>query len=229
MDNSEESRGRVAIVEDDPVVREHLIDIISAAPRLDLAGVAPSVERGRALIAQCPDLFLLDIGLPDGNGLDLAREIKQQLDCRVLILTSFGDRRTVLMAVDAGADGYLLKDSSADFIRDGIEATLDGGSPVSPAAAVYLMERLRGGGSLPPEHETLDDDPSVPASTRLTPREAELLTLFARGISYKQAARELDISPLTVGNHVKSIYRKLAVHSRGEAVYAAIQSGELKV
>ena len=126
MDNSEESRGRVAIVEDDPVVREHLIDIISAAPRLDLAGVAPSVERGRALIAQCPDLFLLDIGLPDGNGLDLAREIKQQLDCRVLILTSFGDRRTVLMAVDAGADGYLLKDSSADFIRDGIEATLDG-------------------------------------------------------------------------------------------------------
>jgi DNA-binding NarL/FixJ family response regulator len=106
-------------------------------------------------------------------------------------------------------------------ILSGIEATLAGGAPISPAAAVYLLETLRG-----PTQDSLVSDatPSV-----LTPRERELLKLFAKGTSYKEAARMLEISPLTVGNFVKSIYRKLAVNSRGEAVYRAVSAGHIKL
>ena len=124
-------------------------------------------------------------------------------------------------ALQCGADGYLLKDSNAATILSGIEATLAGGAPISPAAAVYLLDALRGPIAAEP-------DPAPPLSV-LTAREIELLKLFATGASYKDAARQLEISPLTVGNHVKSIYRKLAVNSRGEAVYSAMRSGQLKV
>jgi DNA-binding NarL/FixJ family response regulator len=128
----------------------------------------------------------------------------------------------VVAALNAGADGYLLKDSGPDTILDGIRATLDGGAPISASAAVYLLERLRGSGPGAPEVV-------VPEAERLTPREIELLELFSRGHSYKLASRALGISPLTVGNHVKSIYRKLQVHSRGEAVYEAVRRKQLSL
>lgn len=214
------ANARIAIVEDDPIVRDYLIDIVTGADELDLAGVAPNLARARELLALGPDLFLVDIGLPDGSGLDFVPGVKAHGEAKVLVLTSFGDRETVVGAIRAGADGYLLKDSTAAVILDGIRTTLAGGAPVSSAAAVYMLELLRAD---PPRGEAPEERDSG-----LTPREAELLGVFARGGSYKEAARDLGISPLTVGNHVKSIYRKLAVHSRGEAVYEAIRSGQLK-
>ncbi|ANU08708.1 response regulator [Paraurantiacibacter namhicola] len=221
-DEAREWDSRIAIVEDDPVVREHFIEIISDEDGLDLIGVAPTLRKAADLLAQKPDLILLDIGLPDGSGLDFIEVIRERCDTKILIVTSFGDRQTVVTAIRAGADGYLLKDSNTHQILDGIEATLQGGAPVSASAAVYLLDRLREGPS------NLDADAANKESV-LTPREVELLELFAKGQSYKVAARELGISPLTVGNHVKSIYRKLAVHSRGEAVYEAVKSGQLKL
>ncbi|MCP5396388.1 MAG: response regulator transcription factor [Sphingomonadaceae bacterium] len=208
------------MVEDDPIVRDHFIDIVTRAPSLDLAGVAPTIARGRELLALSPDLFLVDIGLPDGSGLDFIPEIKEGTQAKILVVTSFGDRDTVVTAIRGGADGYLLKDSSPEVISEGIAVTLEGGAPISAAAAVYLLDRLRSA----PLVEAAEEEDSG-----LTPREVELLQLFARGDSYKEAARTLGISPLTVGNHVKSIYRKLAVHSRGEAVYEAIKTGQLKI
>ena len=204
---------RIAIVEDELPIREQLIELISASPEFDIAGVATSLKSGRELITLQPDLFLVDIGLPDGSGLDLIAEVKRASSAKVLVLTMFADRETVVAAVHGGADGYLLKDSSASVIHDGIAVTLLGGAPISAAAAVFLLERLR-------------RDPVPPPATgspagELTEREILLLRLFARGLSYKETARELGISPLTVGNYVKSIYRKLAVNSRGAAVYAA--------
>jgi DNA-binding NarL/FixJ family response regulator len=210
---SDAPRPRVAIVEDDPIVREHLMDILPRA--FDVVGAASNMREGRGLIAVSPALFLLDIGLPDGSGLDLAAEIKAACEARVLILTSFGDRETVVAAIQAGADGYLLKDCDADTLLDGVAVTLAGGAPISAAAAVFLLERLRP--KQPPQEKTAQED------KELTAREIELLRQFARGASYKEAARTLSISPLTVGSYVKSIYRKLAVHSRGEAVYEAIK------
>lgn len=202
------------------MVRDHFIEIISDADNLDLAGVAPNLAKAADLIRQKPDLFLLDIGLPDGSGLDFITSIQRSCEAKILIVTSFGDRQTVVTAIDAGADGYLLKDSSSRAILEGIEATLAGGAPISASAAVYLLERLRRAPLV---------DPVVRDDNGLTPREIELLELFAKGESYKEAARTLGISPLTVGNHVKSIYRKLAVHSRGEAVYEAMKTGQLKL
>jgi DNA-binding NarL/FixJ family response regulator len=212
---------RIAIVEDDPIVREYLIEIVTAAPDLDLAGVAPNLARARDLVGLAPDLFLVDVGLPDGSGLDLVPYVKANCNARVLVVTSFGDRETVVTAIAAGADGYLLKDSDPDVIRDGIRVTLAGGAPISAAAAVYLLERLRHNGGM--------IAPAVEEDSGLTPREVELLEVFAKGSSYKEAARLLGISPFTIGNYVKSIYRKLAVHSRGEAVYEAVKTGQLKL
>ena len=212
---------RIAVIEDDLHVREHFFDIISAEASLDLAGAASSLARAEALLVLKPDLFLVDIGLPDGSGLDFIPKIKAQTTARALVITSFGDRETVVTAIEAGADGYLLKDSSAEVVLEGIHATLDGGAPISAAAAVYLLDRLRAGPSASEE--------IARGENGLTPREIDLLELFARGESYKEAARTLGISPLTVGNHVKSIYRKLAVHSRGEAVYEAVRRGQLRL
>lgn len=217
---SDEARTwRIAIVEDDPVVRDHFIEIVSDARDLDLAGFAPSLRRARELLALKPDLFLIDIGLPDGSGLDFVAEARS-VGARALMVTSFGDRETVVAAIRAGADGYLLKDSSNVSVLEGIRVVLAGGAPISAAAAVYLLERLRG------DHELAD--PAEAEDSGLTPREVELLKIFAKGSSYKEAARALGISPLTVGNYVKSIYRKLAVHTRGEAVYEAVKTGQLK-
>jgi len=214
----------IAILEDDPNVSRHFREIIETAPDLMLVGMAGSLAEARGLLALTPDLFLTDIGLPDGSGLTFIPEIRAHIpDGRILVITAFGDRDTVVTALNAGADGYLLKDSSTAVILDGIQATLDGGAPISPSAAVYLLERLR---TPEPQQGTM---PEASGEERLTPREIELLELFARGQSYKAAGRALGISPLTVGNHVKSIYRKLQVHSRGEAVYEAVRRRQLKL
>lgn len=211
---------RILVVDDDPVVCEHFGDIIRSCPRMRLAGSAYNLSEARSLIADRPDLVLLDLGLPDGSGLSIIGEIKQSAAAFVLVVTSFGDRETVVAALSAGADGYLLKDSDNATVLSGIEATLAGGAPLSPSAAVYLLDSLRGAAG---------QTGHASEQSGLTTREVELLKLFARGLSYKEAAKALEISPLTVGNYVKSIYRKLAVNSRGEAVYTAMKSGQLKV
>ncbi len=212
---------RIAIVDDDPIVRDYLIEIVTSASELDVAGVAPSLVKARDLLELKPDLFLVDVGLPDGSGLDLVAEIKAACEAKALVLTSFGDRETVVTAIRAGADGYLLKDSAISVILDGIRTTLAGGSPVSPAAAAYMLDLLRG--------KSAFIEPAEAEDNGLTAREIELLEVFAKGGSYKEAARILGISPFTIGNHVKSIYRKLAVHSRGEAVYEAVKTGQLRL
>lgn len=210
---------RVAIVEDNQIVRESLAEQIQAVDGLTLAGTAESISSAAALITLGADVFLLDLGLPDGEGSALIPHIKAAGDAKVIVLTSFGDRDTVVRTIEAGADGYLLKDSSTADIITAISAALDGGAPISAAAAVHLLERLRAG-------PDLADDEGRPA---LSAREAELLQLFSKGYSYKETARLLSISPLTVGNHVRSIYRKLDVHTRSEAVYEAVRTGKLSL
>lgn len=220
-DSPDKPPARIAIIEDDPMVRQYFMRIITMEAGYDIVGMAPDLATGRALISLNPDLFLMDIGLPDGSGYDLVPEIKARTAAKTLIISAFGDRDTVVRALSAGADGYLLKDSSPQQVLDGIAVTLDGGAPVSPAAAVYLLDLLRAP-AVPPAPSA-----AVMEDSRLTPRESELLQAFSAGKSYKEAARALGISPHTVGNHVKSIYRKLEVNSRIEAISAAgmIRSG----
>lgn len=209
---------RIAIIEDEPAVRRYFMQIMGMAEGHDVIAMAPDLATGRGLISLAPDLFLMDIGLPDGNGYDLVPEIKAACAAKVLIISSFGDRETVVKALSAGADGYLLKDSSPQQILDGIAITLDGGAPVSPAAAVYLLDLLR------EPALSSQAEPVGEADARLTQREAELLRVFAEGKSYKEAARALNISPHTVGTHVKAIYRKLEVNSRSDAIRQAFRN-----
>jgi len=209
---------RIAIIEDEPAVRRYFMQIMGQAEGYDVIAMAPDLATGRGLIGLQPDLFLMDIGLPDGNGYDLVPDIKAGCSAKVLIISSFGDRETVVTALGAGADGYLLKDSTPQQILDGIAITLDGGAPVSPAAAVYLLDLLRAPAASPAQPTTASTD------DRLTSRETELLRAFADGKSYKEAARALGISPHTVGTHVKAIYRKLEVNSRSDAIRQAFKT-----
>lgn len=217
MTDADRPTARIAIVEDDPMVRQYFQGIIAMEPSYRILGMAPDIASADALLDLSPDLFLLDIGLPDGLGYDLVPRIKARTGAKALIISTFGDRETVVKAIMAGADGYLLKDSSPQVILDGIAATLDGGAPVSPAAAIYLLGFLRAEPEAPVP---------VSAENRLSQRETELLQAFAKGQSYKQAARTLGISPHTVGTHVKSIYRKLEVNSRSDAVREAFRTGQ---
>lgn len=213
---------RIAVIEDDPNLRDYFIEIITSALEFDLAGSASTVAKAGDLLCLKPDLYLLDIGLPDGSGLDLIPKIKlDQADAKVLIVTSFGDRDTVVTAISAGADGYLLKDSGPNEILDGMHATLAGGAPISAPAAAYLLDKLRSGSPMVAQAEQQDDG--------LTPREVELLEYFARGLSYKEAAECMGISAQSIGNYVKSIYGKLAVHSRSEAVFEALKTGQIQL
>lgn len=212
---------RIALLEDDVNVAAHFVDIIDSDPSLVLDTQAGSIAQAQTILERKVDLVLTDIGLPDGSGLDFIRTLKSAQDCKILVVTAFGDRDTVVAALRAGADGYLLKDSTPEIILDGIHVTLMGGAPISASAAVYLLDRLR--------QSDAEETPPAVAAESLTRREVELLTVFARGQSYKEAARSLGISPLTVGNHVKAIYRKLEVTSRGEAVYVAMRRGQLQL
>jgi DNA-binding NarL/FixJ family response regulator len=138
-----------------------------------------------------------------------------------MVVTVFGDETHVVAALEAGALGYLLKDGSADYIANSILEMLGGGSPISPPIARYLLRRFRG-----LEEAQLPDGSEAP---RLSEREREVLTMIVKGFSYAETAKLLGVSAHTVTTHVRSIYRKLEVHSRGEAVYEALQLGIVKL
>lgn len=211
----------MVIVEDDPRIAAHVAHGVTAHGGLSLLGAAGSLAEARALLGHEADLFILDLGLPDGNGIDLIAEIRarRDLDPKILVLSVLGDQTTVLAAVLAGADGYLLKDLDSLDIGQQAAAALSGGAPLSPSIAAFVLRYLRGQQEQP---KPGDED------TDLSPREYELLQLLARGQSNRQAAEALSLSPHTVGDHVKSIYRKLGVSSRGEAMVRAFRSGLLR-
>lgn len=219
-------QAKVVIVEDDPRIAAHVAHGVTAHGDLLLLGAAGSLAEARSLLDHDADLFILDLGLPDGNGIDLIAEIRAQRgpEPKILVLSVLGDQTTVLAAVLAGADGYLLKDLDSLDIGQQAAAALSGGAPLSPSIAAYVLRYLRGQQEQP-QHEQAKSDDEDPD---LSPREYELLQLLARGQSNRQAAEALSLSPHTVGDHVKSIYRKLGVSSRGEAMVRAFRSGLLR-
>lgn len=212
---------KVVIVEDDSVVAAHVAQGIDAHPALLLAHRVASIAAARAVIASDIALFIIDLGLPDGSGIDLIGEIRGRLGPApsILVLTMLGDQESVIAAIMAGADGYLLKDPDATDIAQRAADAVAGGAPLSPSIASYVLRHLRAQQGAPP---------GAPAEALLSPRELELLRLFARGYGNKQAAAALSLSPHTIGDYVKSIYRKLRVGNRGEAVTQAFRQGLLR-
>jgi DNA-binding NarL/FixJ family response regulator len=172
------------------------------------------------LANEAPDVLLVDIGLPDMSGLEVVRATAaRHPSCDILVVTVFGDEQTVLAALEAGARGYLLKGAASRDIAEDIRELRYGGSPLSPVIARQVLKRLhaRAAKSAAPNHDEL----------LLTARESEILNAIARGFSYAETAKLLAISVQTVHTHLKHIYRKLAVHSKTEAVFEADKRGLL--
>jgi DNA-binding NarL/FixJ family response regulator len=218
---AEHERAAVVIVEDDPAFRARFEQILASAAGYDVLAAVGSVAEGIDVVrGAAVDLLVVDLGLPDGDGIAVIREVtERQPACAVMVVTVFGDEEHVVSAIEAGASGYLLKDSDPADFTAAVRDLLDGGSPVSPMVARLVLERLR----KPAERRPFEPEGEDPV--RLSEREAEILTLVAKGFSFGDICRLLAITNNTVKTHVNRIYRKLAVHSRGQAVYEAARLG----
>ena len=208
----------VTVVEDDAAIREEFARMINAEPGLRLLNAAGNCAEARASFAFVrPDVALIDLGLPDGDGTELIAELAAASPhTSVLVVTVFGDEAHVVNALQAGAHGYLLKDTpTAEFGR-AIRAVCEGASPLSPQVARYLLKRFAR-----PAFE--DGGPKL--LEPLTPRELDVLKAVSQGYSVPETARRLQVAPSTVAAHIKSIYGKLAVRSRVEALNRARDHG----
>jgi DNA-binding NarL/FixJ family response regulator len=205
---------RIAIVEDDPALRKIVVSLLQPDPQYAVVG---EFAEGRTAIAEIPrltvDIALVDIGLPDVSGIDVIRELKASSpNCSILVITTFGDEKTVASALEAGADGYLLKGTALEELKRDIHSIRVGGSPLSPMIARKLLNKLKGDSKGKPRDSN---------ENSLTPREREILEMIAKGFSYAETSQICGISAATVHSHLKSVYRKLEVHSKTEAVYEA--------
>lgn len=210
---------RVAIVDDDDVLRADLSKTVGRVDGLEVIGAVGTLQHAMRLCRERPDVFLIDLSLPDGSGFDLITHLRAQLDsCKALVVSVFGDVSNVVRAIELGADGYLLKGAHLEQTAWAIQTVLAGGAPLSPTVAGHILRRVRSSAN-----------GARPATLNLTPRETATLEGLAKGLTFKELATTLLISHHTVGDHVKAIYRKLQVNSRGEAIYEAAQHGLIRL
>lgn len=224
-------RVTIAVVEDNPLHTQRYRENLAADPALALVAEFSNARDAMAGVgALAPDVALVDLGLPDGSGFDVVRHIRQvSPSTSIMVVSVFGGERNLFEAIAAGATGYLLKDSLPEDFNASIHALQAGESPISPALARLLLERLRPGEA---EAEAVRAaEPAVEAEPEspLSPRETTILQAIARGSSIAEIGQSLYISPLTVKSHVRNIYRKLEANSRQHAVYLAQQRGLLKL
>ena len=225
----------VLIVEDEPAFLQLFSEAVLAEPRLRLVGAESTVAGACARIdALAPDVVVTDLGLPDGSGVDVVRHaVRRRPDVDVLVVTMFGDDVHLIDSLAAGATGYLLKDAMPGRISASILEVHAGGAPITPGIARRVLQRFRVvTPTVQAGAQTGSDLPVVQLESgdtgaALTARETDILRLVAKGLSFGDVGGALDISPHTVVTHVKRIYRKLAVHSRGEAVFEARALGLL--
>jgi len=215
---------RVLIVEDDPSFRNRYLAILAHDPSFEVVGSVDTAKDAMAKLESTrPDILLVDLGLPDLSGIEVIRRATALLpDCESMVVTVFGDEEHVLASIEAGASGYLLKDASEDSFLSGIRELIAGGSPISPIIARRLLRRFQPAPTSPATQLSTETD------VALSEREREILLLASKGYNYPEMGKLMGISPHTVTSHVKKIYRKLAVHSRGEAVFEAQRMGLIR-
>jgi DNA-binding NarL/FixJ family response regulator len=221
---------RVLIVEDDAAFRERYATILAKDPAFEVVASVATGGEGMALLElRKPDVLLIDLGLPDISGIEVIRHAAQTIpNCECMVVTVFGDEEHVLASIEAGAAGYLLKDASEDSFLSGIRELINGGSPISPIIARRLLRRFHADpdAALAKASPAAVDDAG--SDVNLSEREREILLLASKGFNYPEMGKLMGISPHTVTSHVKKIYRKLAVHSRGEAVFEANRMGLIR-
>jgi len=214
----------VLVVEDDDQAREYIAGALGGESGPFRVSTASTVARALQLLERDPpDVLLTDLGLPDGNGLDLIRRSRQiEHDTLALVISVFGDERSVIGAIEAGARGYLLKSEAPEDLRLCVEQVLAGSSPMSPGIAAHVLRRFRAPAPAP-------GNGTAENGLQLTLRERQVLELMVRGLTYKEAADALGVSRSTIASHIRKIYQKLEVESRGEAVFEALSRGIVKV
>jgi DNA-binding NarL/FixJ family response regulator len=204
---------RVAIVEDRREIREGLSTIINGTPGFRCTGSYRSMEDAFEHIAgDVPDVVLNDIGLPGMSGIDGIRILKERHPgLLVLMLTIYDDDERIFDALCAGASGYLLKNTQPVRLLEALREAVAGGAPMSPGVARRVIALFR------------EFRPPDSTKCELTPHEVRLLRLFVEGHNYKTAAAELGVTVHTISFHLRSIYEKLQVHSKSEAVAQALR------
>jgi DNA-binding NarL/FixJ family response regulator len=213
-------RTRVVIADDHALVRDGTREFLDREDDIDVIGEAADGEAAVALTMELdPDVVIMDIGMPLLNGVEATRRIKQERpQTAVLVLTVHDEDAYVFAVLEAGAAGYLLKDVPADEVVRAVRAVRDGESVLHPAVTDKVLARFRGGGTAAPV-EAFD----------LSDREHEVLRTAASGGSNKEVAAALGISPRTVQEHLRSVFRKLGAASRTEAVITALRLGLLEL
>lgn len=228
---------RVLVVEDVVQMREFFAASVRRSPQLELVCAAGTVAEAKAWLdaqGEQTDVLLTDLGLPDGSGLDVIRYARQRNPaCEALVISMFGDEDNVLASIEAGALGYIHKDAAPDDIANTILEMKAGASPISPMIARRVLSKYRLMQSKAPvapaiaEPEAIKSEAIDGDSEILTKRERAVLELVARGFSYGEIASQQNVSIHTVQSHIKSIYYKLAVHSKLDAVREATRMGLL--
>ena len=221
---------RVLIVEDDSAFRARYMAMLANDASFEVVASVGTGGEGLAMLdLKQPDILLVDLGLPDISGIEVIRHATQTLPkCECMVVTVFGDEEHVLASIEAGASGYLLKDASEESFLAGIRELMNGGSPISPIIARRLLKRFHAEPLSPAISVDAPDADDDLAGVALSDREREILLLASKGFNYPEMGKLMGISPHTVTSHVKKIYRKLAVHSRGEAVFEANRMGLIR-
>ena len=204
---------KISIVEDDVLLRQNLKLLLSGETGISVVSVYGSAEEALQSIRKArPEILLADIGLPGMSGIELIRKVKELLpDLEIMAHTVFDDRETVFSAIKAGASGYILKGSTPRDLIDALHTLAKGGSPMSPKIARKVIREF--------QDERVDDQ------YLLSHRETEIVKEIENGLTYKDIAAKLGISPHTVHTHIKNIYEKLHAKDRPEALVAARRKG----
>ena len=211
---------RVVLADDQRVVREGLGTLLGLLDGVEVVGTAADGQEAVELARRLdPDIVLMDLRMPRCDGIEATRRLAAaRVRARVVVLTTYADDASVLAALRAGARGYLTKDAGADEIRMALEAVARGDAALDPAVQHHVVAAVAGG-----------DDPAAPQEPALpdglTPREAEVLALIARGLTNREIAADLVVSEATVKSHVNHLFAKAGVRDRAQAVAYAFRHG----
>ena len=216
---------RVILVEDDVTFQQALRQTFTTATDMQLVAVLSTRIEGLNILDHAPaDVLLVDLGLPDGSGIDVIRAAHAKWpECNIMVSTAFGDEMHVMQSLEAGATGYLLKDSSTASIAAEIRSLHQGGSPISPLIARQILMRFR----QPDTAQPLAPSSTNAARARLSTREQQVLEYITKGFNSDEIAGLMDVSRHTVLTFVRRIYKKLEVSSKTEAIYEARSQGLL--
>lgn len=209
----------IAIVEDNDALRADFVRLIGQERGFRLSAEAATLAEAACLCSDPPDIVLVDLMLPDGDAYGLISTLNRTGQCKVIVISVLGDEQAVVSAFRAGAHGYLMKGATGFELREAIYQTLSGNAPISPSIARYLIKTLN----------TATDDTAPTDGPTLSPRERDVLKCLAMGATDKETARQLDVSPYTVADHMRSVFRKLRVNTRAAAVARALHSGEVTI